>query len=76
MAYTGPAEVEVARDFQPQVILCNLGVPGFEEVIAAVSGYDNVDERHKSRETDIDRHLIRPIGRAALEKLINYHVTR
>ncbi len=76
MAQSGPAGVEVSREFQPKFILCSLSVPGFDAVIAVVSEYGNDDERRKPKEADFDWHLIRPIGRAALEELINCLATR
>jgi CheY-like chemotaxis protein len=35
-----------------------------------VSGYGSEEDRRKSQEAGFDRHLVKPIGRAALEELI------
>jgi two-component system CheB/CheR fusion protein len=46
-------------------------VPGLEKIlIAAVSGYGSEDDRQQSKEAGFDRHLVKPIGRAILEELV------
>ncbi|HZT97973.1 MAG TPA: ATP-binding protein [Chloroflexota bacterium] len=86
MAHSGAAAVEQARDFRPDLILCDLGMPrmdGYETcrrlrqlpglektVIAAVSGYGGEESQRKSQEAGFDRHLTKPIGRAVLEELV------
>ena len=87
MAHSGAAAVELARDFRPQLVLCDLGMPGMDgyetcrqlrrlpglerTVIAAISGYGGEEDRRKSQGAGFDRHLIKPIGRATLEELVN-----
>lgn len=39
-------------------------------MIAAVSGYGNEEDKRKSKEAGFDRHLVKPIGRATLEELV------
>jgi two-component system CheB/CheR fusion protein len=86
MAHNGAAAVEQARDFRPDLILCDLGMPGMDGyetcrrlrelpglekmVIAAVTGYGDEDSQRKSQEAGFDRHLTKPIGRAVLEELV------
>jgi CheY-like chemotaxis protein len=86
MAHSGAAGLEAAPGFRPDVILCDIGMPGMDGyetcrhlrrlpgmekvVIAAVSGYGNEDDRRKSKEAGFDRHLVKPIGRATLEELL------
>jgi two-component system CheB/CheR fusion protein len=40
-------------------------------VIAAVSGYGGEERWRQPKEAGLDRHLIKPIGRATLEELFN-----
>jgi PAS domain S-box-containing protein len=86
VAHSGPAALEQARDFRPDLVLCDLGMPGMDgyetcrrlrqlpglgkAVIAAVSGYGGEDFQRKSLEAGFDRHLVKPIGRAVLEELV------
>ncbi len=85
-AHSGQTAVEQARDFRPDLVLCDLGMPGMDgyetcrrlrelpglekAVIAAVSGYGGAEFERKSQEAGFDRHLVKPIGRAVLEELV------
>jgi PAS domain S-box-containing protein len=86
MVHSGAAAVETAGQWRPDVIVCDLGMPGMDGyetcrrlrrlpglekvVIAAVSGYGGPEDRKKSQEAGFDRHLVKPIGRATLEELV------
>jgi PAS domain S-box-containing protein len=86
MAFSGSAALEIAPEFKPDLILCDIGMPGMDgyetcrrlrqlpgldkTVIAAVSGYGNEDDRRKSMEAGFNRHLVKPIGRTTLEELV------
>ncbi len=86
MAHSGAAALETASEFRPDVVLCDIGMPGMDgyetcrrlrqvlgmekALIAAVSGYGSEDDRRKSEEAGFDRHLVKPIGRATLEELV------
>ncbi len=80
-AYDGLAALEEARAFRPQVLFLDIGLPGmngydvartlrdegFEhEIIVAVSGYGQPDDRRRSREAGFDHHLVKPIDQAAI----------
>jgi CheY-like chemotaxis protein len=87
MAHSGAAAVELARDWRPDVILCDLGMPGMDgyetcrrlrrlpglegAVIASVSGYGGEEYQRQSQEAGFDRHLVKPIGRSVLEELVS-----
>ncbi len=91
MAHSGAEAVEQARDFRPNLILCDLGMPGMDgyetcrrlrrlpglekAVIAAISGYGGEEFQRKSQEAGFDRHLTKPIGRAVLEELVKSAAT-
>jgi two-component system, chemotaxis family, CheB/CheR fusion protein len=84
---SGPAALTAAGPWYPNIILCDLDLPGMDGyetcrrlrqlpglekvLITAVSGYGNEDERRKSKEVGFDRHLVKPVGRASLEELGN-----
>jgi CheY-like chemotaxis protein/two-component sensor histidine kinase len=86
VAYSGPEAVELARQFQPGVVLCDLGLPGMDgyEVakalrrdpetqaarLIAVSGYGQEEDVQRSREAGFDLHLTKPIDLERLERIL------
>jgi PAS domain S-box-containing protein len=82
LAFTGPEGIEKARAFQPDVVLCDIGLPGMDgyEVaramradpalrgarLVALTGYAAPDDVAKSRDAGFDVHLAKP---PTLEKL-------
>ena len=75
-ANDGPAALEVARSFRPQVIILDIGLPGMSgyevaqslrqegfanATIVAVSGYGQEDDRRRSLEAGFDHHFVKPI---------------
>jgi signal transduction histidine kinase/CheY-like chemotaxis protein len=86
VAYEGPAGVEAAREFHPEVVLCDLGLPGMDGYavaaelrrdpataatrLIAVSGYGQDEDRRRSLEAGFDRHLIKPVDLVELQRLI------
>jgi CheY-like chemotaxis protein len=92
VAYHGLKGVEAARQFSPDIILCDVGLPGLdgygvartlraepqfaETVIIAVSGYGQEEDRNRSREAGFDLHLIKPVDADDLERLLAKPPTR
>ncbi len=86
LASEAEAGIEIARRFQPHVILCDLGLPkkdGYEVArrvkgepdlrgarLIAVSGYGQDDDRRRSREAGFDRHLVKPVEPDTLSALL------
>jgi PAS domain S-box-containing protein len=83
--YDGPAALEAARDFRPQVVLLDLGLPrmnGFEVarrlrqemgravLLVALSGYGQEADRSRSRQAGFDHHLVKPLEPDALQALL------
>ncbi len=85
-AYDGLEAVEAAATFKPEVVLLDIGLPkmnGFEAarkireqpwgekmVLVALTGWGQDEDRRKSREAGFDGHLVKPLDRAALTKLL------
>lgn len=89
MAFDGKEAVEKALHERPGVILLDIGLPllnGYEacqrmrqngltdQLIIAVTGYGQEDDRRLSGEAGFDYHLVKPVDINALEKLLREHV--
>jgi PAS domain S-box-containing protein len=77
VAHTGPEAIEAAREFRPEVVLLDIGLPGMDgyrvartlrgeefasdTTIVAVSGYGQEEDRRKSREAGFDHHMVKPV---------------
>lgn len=84
-AYEGTEALNVARDFRPDVILLDIGLPGmtgydvayalrrqgFEKAtLIAVSGYSQPEDRRRSQEAGFDHHLAKPVDLNGLKSLL------
>ena len=86
LACSGTDGVRAARRFHPEVVLCDLGLPGMTgfEVAAqlrrdpetasakliAVTGYGRDEDRRRSKEAGFDLHLTKPVDPAQLRQLL------
>jgi signal transduction histidine kinase len=86
LAASGTAGVQAARDFHPEIVLCDLGLPGMDgfEVAAAlrrdpttsaakliaVTGYGGDEDRRRSKEAGFDLHLTKPVDPAQLRAVL------
>jgi len=86
LAHDGPSAVESARRLRPDVVLLDIGLPGFSGLevarrlrqepslagllLVAVSGWVQPEDRDRSREAGFDHHLAKPVDVAALERLL------
>jgi PAS domain S-box-containing protein len=86
VAYTGTEGVEQARRFRPDVVLCDLGLPGmtgFEVARAlrhdpttaaarliAVSGYGREEDQRQAREAGFDDALVKPVDPPELQRIL------
>jgi PAS domain S-box-containing protein len=84
--YNGPAALVAMRDFRPEIVLLDIGMPGMSGydvarhlraepdyrtvVLAALTGYGQEDDRRRSREAGFDFHLTKPPDPSALEALV------
>ena len=85
-AHDGHEAVELARHFQPAVLLLDIGLPGMngyevastlrgeeccsDAVFIALSGYGEEKARKKSKEAGFDYHLTKPVDFTELMSLI------
>jgi CheY-like chemotaxis protein/two-component sensor histidine kinase len=86
LASSGTDGVQAARAFHPEVVLCDLGLPGMDgfEVAAelrrdpetasaqliAVTGYGRDEDRRRSKEAGFDLHLTKPVDPVKLRQLL------
>ncbi len=85
-SHDGHEALEHAREFEPEIILLDIGLPGMDgyevasrlrqeepckdSLIVAVSGYGQDEDRRRSREAGFDHHLIKPLDHDALISLL------
>jgi signal transduction histidine kinase/ActR/RegA family two-component response regulator len=86
LAASGTDGVQAARQLHPEVVLCDLGLPGmtgYEVATAlrkdpetrsakliAVTGYGRDEDRRRSKEAGFDLHLTKPVDPAQLKALL------
>jgi signal transduction histidine kinase/CheY-like chemotaxis protein len=85
-AHDGPQALEVAREYCPDLIFMDIGLPGLnghevvarmrrdlgmvETYIVALSGYGTEEDRRKSSEAGFDTHLVKPLDPSHLPQLL------
>ena len=83
LAHDGPQALAVAREFSPEVILLDIGLPGMDgfEVarrlreaglrgrIVAVTGYGRDEDRRKARAAGCDDLIVKPPDMAAVQQV-------
>jgi len=86
LAHDGPSAVESARRLRPDVVLLDIGLPGFSGLevarrlredpalagllLVALSGWVQPEDLVRSREAGFDHHLAKPVDVANLERLL------
>ena len=81
-AHDGPAALEAARKFKPDVILLDIGLPGLDGYrvaealrrepafagvrLIAISGYGQAEDRKRAEEAGFDLHLVKPVDMGTL----------
>jgi len=83
----GGQALRLAQDFHPDVVFCDLGLPGMngyevakelrllpfgrEIVLAALTGYGQPSDREKSAEAGFDAHLVKPVDPSVIESFLD-----
>jgi two-component system CheB/CheR fusion protein len=91
-AHDGLAALNAAEQFQPEVVLLDIGLPkvdgyevarrlreraGSEQVLlVAVTGYGQEEDRRRAEEAGFDAHLVKPADPFALHRLLAHSERR
>jgi CheY-like chemotaxis protein len=87
LAHDGPAAIQIARDYQPETVLVDIGLPGMDgyelarrlrneaglqrAMLAALTGYGHEEDRRRSDEAGFDHHLTKPVRSETLLSLLS-----
>jgi signal transduction histidine kinase/ActR/RegA family two-component response regulator len=85
VAYTGADGIEKAAEFDPMVIILDIGLPdqsgydvakrlrsnGYTQKLVALTGFGQDDDKRRAVEAGFNHHLTKPIGFSDIERLLN-----
>jgi CheY-like chemotaxis protein len=87
VAYAGHDGVQAAEQYQPDVVLCDIGLPGLDGYgvarkiranpttakarLIAVTAYGQDEDRRRSHEAGFEQHLVKPVDPDALQRVLN-----
>ena len=85
-AYGGADALNAAREFQPEAVFCDLGMPGIDgymvasslrsdqrydpTVLVAVSGWGSAQDKHRTRAEGFDFHVTKPIAMDDVNRIL------
>jgi len=91
-AHDGPAALEAARAFEPDIVLLDIGLPhmngyevcrklrespwGREAFVVALTGWGQAEDQRNASEAGFDRHLVKPVEEELLQKVLREAPTR
>ncbi len=86
LARTGRSGVALVQEMEPNVVLCDIGLPGMDglevcrqiralptktrPIMVAVTGWGQDADRRKTQEAGFDHHLVKPVGIGSLNQLL------
>jgi CheY-like chemotaxis protein len=81
----GHAALDIAEEYRPELVLCDIGLPGIDghEVarrlraayqdtmrLVAVTGHGRDEDFERSRESGFDEHVVKPVDPDMLRRLL------
>jgi CheY-like chemotaxis protein len=92
IAHSGARGIEVVREVRPDVVLCDIGLPGMDgfEVarqlkadpttagshLVAITGYDQEEDRQRATAAGFEHHLVKPVDPDRLFELLANYARR
>jgi CheY-like chemotaxis protein len=86
VAYDGPEGVRVAQEWSPDIVLCDIGLPGLDGYgvatalrqhpatasarLIAITAYGSDEARRRTREVGFEKHFVKPIDPDVLLDLL------
>jgi CheY-like chemotaxis protein len=85
VARTGPAGIALVLEARPQVVLCDIGLPGMDgadvcrrivhemstpPLMVALTGWGMEGDRRRTAEAGFDHHLVKPVALDQLRKVL------
>ncbi len=86
-AHDGPSAINTAKEFTPDVVLLDIGMPGLDgyetcreiraipelkhKLMIALTGWGQTEDKRRSQEAGFNHHLVKPVEASVLEKLID-----
>jgi CheY-like chemotaxis protein len=87
VAYSGVDAVSMAQEFSPDIVLCDLGLPGMDgyevarqlraqpaheaSILVAVTGWGSDGDKRKSSNAGFNHHLVKPINFDEVEAIFS-----
>jgi PAS domain S-box-containing protein len=87
VAYSGAVALQIAKEFSPDVIFCDIGLPEMDgheiarrmradpaiasAILIALTGWGAEGELRKTRESGFDFHMVKPVDTNALLELLS-----
>lgn len=86
VTFSGPDGVAAASSWNPQAVVCDIGLPGLDGYgvaralrkapataqarLIALTGYGSDEDRRRAREAGFDFHLVKPAAPEVLQELL------
>lgn len=86
VAHEAKSALETAAQFEPEIVLLDLGLPGMDgfqlaramranpatatALLIAVTGYGQATDRERSRDAGFDHHLVKPVSSEEIQQVI------
>lgn len=87
VAYSGTEGIERAREWRPEVVLCDIGLPGLDGYgvagvlrhdpitsaasLIALTGYGQEEDRRRAHQAGFNHHLIKPVDPRELQRYLH-----